>query len=520
MRKVIAIFAVALSCVSVAFAQKKKASNAAPVTVNEERTKAVWEPVNYPDDLELNDVFFATDQEGWITGGKTALRGGVILHTSDGGDHWDVQVGDPESSDRAFHDLRFIDPTHGWAAQRAGGGDERLLHTTDGAHWLAAGKIKENFSDYAFTSDSDGVAAHREDIYATHDGGRTWAPVFKCHAKVEVNGLTREMRCEIVRVQFVTPQTGYAIGHNEGAHLDQVFVARTDDGGSSWQVSTSPVTGQAADAFFIDDRTGYLRTGAPDSGQLFKTTDGGATWQGLAGSPGKRISFADPEVGWAFYLRKVSFTHDGGGQWNSREYPFPAAVNAFSLPRRDRGYVVGNHGMIFRYRFVPVSYAVKGMIEAPRLTPIDFTVPADLQQINAQMPVIAGAASVFVPGSPATDSAATTSAGFSQSAPADSSSAAPQQQLTVVENTLNTVVSQTPAFVSRYRNLNLLMVGLQMTSALPQQIVDLKQAFATIKTGADPNARAAAVADFSTKLQGVIAFMNTNFHAPALARKK
>lgn len=516
MKRLPLLFLAALLCAPIAIAQKKKTTTAAAASVTAPATKAIWEPVNYPEDLELNDVFFVTDQEGWITGGKTAMKGGVILHTSDGGDHWDVQVGDPESSDRAFHDLRFIDPTHGWAAQRAAGGDERLLHTTDGTHWLAAGKIKENFSDYAFTSDTDGVAAHREDIYATHDGGRTWAPVFKCHAKVEVNGLTREMRCEIVRVQFVTPQTGFAIGHNEGSHLDQVFVARTDDGGSSWQVATSAVTGQAADAFFIDDHTGYLRTGAPDSGQLFKTTDGGATWQGLAGSPGKRISFADPEVGWAFYLRKVSFTHDGGGQWNSREYPFPAPVNAFSLPRRDRGYVVGNHGMIYRYHFVPVAYAAKGLIEAPKLTPIDFTVPTDLQQISDQVQTItAGAATVLLPGQPATtDTTDTTApAAFTQNAPGT-------QQIAVVENALNTVVAQTPTFVSRYRNLNLLMVGLQMTSSLPQQIVDLKQAFAAVKTGADPNARAAAVADFSTKLQGVIAFMNTNFHSPLLAKKK
>ncbi len=94
------------------------------------------------------------------------------------------------------------------------------------------------------------------------------------------------------------------------------------------------------------------------------------------------------------------------------------------------------------------------------------------------------------------------------------------QQIAVAENTLNSVAAQTPAFVSRYRNLNLLMVGLQMTSDLPQQIVELKQSFAALKTGKEAQARATAVNDFSTKLQGVITFMNTNFHSPLLARKK
>jgi hypothetical protein len=30
-------------------------------------------------------------------------------------------------------------------------------------------------------------------------------------------------------------------------------------------------------------------------------------------------------------------------------------VHAFSLPRRNRGYVVGEHGMIFRYSVVPMA---------------------------------------------------------------------------------------------------------------------------------------------------------------------
>jgi photosystem II stability/assembly factor-like uncharacterized protein len=452
--------------------------------------KAIWEPVNYPEDLELNDVFFVTDQEGWITGGKSALRGGVILHTADGGDHWDVQVGDPESSDRAFRGLRFIDATHGWATQTTGS-EERLLHTTDGAHWRTTGKIKEHYVDYQFTSESNGIAVHGTQIYATRDGGRSWDPAFECRSKVPVNGLTQEVNCEWVRLQFLTPQTGFAIGKNS---LDLAFVARTDDGGQSWNLMTAPISGRPEDAFFIDESTGYLRAGAPDTGQLLKTTDGGATWQGMTGSPGKRIAFADPQVGWSILYDKVSFTNDGGERWSSREYRFPVSVNAFSLPRRDRGYVVGDHGMIYRYRFVPTNYAAKGMIEAPRLAAIDFTVPNELEQLNAKAQ--------------------------SLQAQTDKTPAGDTQQIASAENTLADIAAQTPGFVSRYRNLNLLMVGLQMASNLPQQIVDLKQSLAALKTVKDAQERATAVTDFSNKLQGVIAFMNTNFHSPPTAPQK
>jgi photosystem II stability/assembly factor-like uncharacterized protein len=64
---------------------------------------------------------------------------------------------------------------------------------------------------------------------------------------------------------------------------------------------------------------------------------------------------------------KITFTSDGGKRWNTAEIRFPADVYSSSLPARDRGYVVGEHGMIYRYRIVPIGYNVKGMIPAPTI---------------------------------------------------------------------------------------------------------------------------------------------------------
>lgn len=47
--------------------------------------KAIWEPVSYKEDLELMDALFVSDQEGWVAGGAGVMKGGVILHTKDGG---------------------------------------------------------------------------------------------------------------------------------------------------------------------------------------------------------------------------------------------------------------------------------------------------------------------------------------------------------------------------------------------------------------------------------------------------
>jgi hypothetical protein len=67
------------------------------------------------------------------------------------------------------------------------------------------------------------------------------------------------------------------------------------------------------------------------------------------------------------YDRKMTYTANGGKSWLARDIAFPAMVAASSLPASDRGYAVGEHGMVYRYRVVPVDYTSKGMIAAPAL---------------------------------------------------------------------------------------------------------------------------------------------------------
>jgi len=89
-------------------------------TVKEKpKFKAIWEPVNYPQDAELHDVYFVSPEVGWVVGmvRSDAGEGGVILHTADGGQHWDVQLGDPHSAARGFEELFFLDAKHGWATR-------------------------------------------------------------------------------------------------------------------------------------------------------------------------------------------------------------------------------------------------------------------------------------------------------------------------------------------------------------------------------------------------------------------
>ena len=335
--------------------QRRPAGQAKP------RYKAIWEQVNYPEDLSLNSVYFVSAQTGWVSGGSGS-GAGVILNTQDGGKHWSVQWGDPQGKDDAPTNFLFLDATHGWVRQ----GYNDLLHTTDGQNWVAGAKIGHYTSDYVFTSEKNGVAIADRAISHTSDGGRSWQVVNQCAAKIQVDGLPRNVECNWDKIQFPTPTTGYAVAWID--HSDIAVVGRTRDRGATWALTLTDVgTGYPSDVFFLDENIGFMRRGNTYSGQLEKTTDGGASWNPGAAIKGKRLWFVDSEVGWSFYGRELRFTIDGGQHWTSREFKFPVEPNAFSLPTRDRAYVVGDHGMIYRYEVVPIEYTAAGALDAPAM---------------------------------------------------------------------------------------------------------------------------------------------------------
>src|SRR4051812_15009402 len=103
----------------------KKQAGAGAADKTQPKFKAIWEPVNVKEDIELQSVRFSSPGEGWVAGGRTVMRG-VILHTTDGGATWQIELGDPGSSDRAYNDLRFAGPAL-FAVQSTGIGDHKLL---------------------------------------------------------------------------------------------------------------------------------------------------------------------------------------------------------------------------------------------------------------------------------------------------------------------------------------------------------------------------------------------------------
>ncbi len=464
------------------------------------RFKGIFEPISYPEDLKFTDVFFVNRDMGWAVGGTARGAGGMVLYTSDGGDHWSVNLGDPQSNAAAYSELRFIDARHGWMAQ----GNDQLLRTVDGQNWEVVGKIPDYYYDYLFTSPTTGVMSSSGRIQRTVDGGRTWNPVFTCRISLQTNGLTQDVECTPQSLHFPNAQVGYFVAY----YGSSTILGKTLDGGETWRVSLvlPEEGGKEGEVFFLDENTGFLLIG---NGNVYATGDGGQSWHQLPGvyiGGRPQMKFADPQVGWSIIYRTMAFTTDGR-RWTSRDIGFPANVNAFSLPSRDRGYVVGNHGMIYRYRVVPATYTSKGMIDAPLMPGFDSTVPREVATLTDVVAQLRTKLPAATPGQ---------SGGFQQDTQAPGSGAPGvgpagggyvnsccgplMQQL---ETTGNTFATDAPAFSQRFRNLNLIFQGLDFLNGVVNQANTLKQSIRALREAKNGPAAAAALNTVSTQVNGI-----------------
>jgi photosystem II stability/assembly factor-like uncharacterized protein len=177
-----------------------------------------WHVVRNPSSAE--DFFalaFGDTRSGWALGlsgnDVFASRKGMVLHTDDGGRHWDVQSlavasGDPTA-------IAANGPNNAWAV----GADGLIVATTDGGVTWArqeAGTSKDLLS-VCFLDAEHGWAAGTGVILRTSDGGRHWA-VRQSETVVDLHHIT-----------FVDTHQGWASG-------DGGTIVATSDGGRTWSV--------------------------------------------------------------------------------------------------------------------------------------------------------------------------------------------------------------------------------------------------------------------------------------------
>jgi photosystem II stability/assembly factor-like uncharacterized protein len=365
------ITAAVMLCVFGAFAMAAQAPEPSqdsqnPSAADEEpKFKAIWEPVPFNKDVDLNAIACTGPDTCWVAGDKS-----TILYTADGGTTWTAQLGgDPQSTDDDLAKLFFLDAQHGWAMTDRG----KLLGTTDGATWTELSTVSGTSQGVWFQTPQNGLEFENPDsttqstVQRSNDGGRSWTPASRCGVDASVGGLPRSLQCRLGAAYFVSPTIGFA-GGSADANMSTSLTTfgKTTDGGHSWTMSVIPDSKRkVTDVNFWTDNDGIVVL--ENGEEVHWTSNGGAKWTrsvtqrlwpSVYGVGEGRIIVGIKDGG------GIVYSFNGGRNFTSRPFALPASVRAVTFADAQHGYLVGDHAMVYRYRIVPIEYTAPGLIGA------------------------------------------------------------------------------------------------------------------------------------------------------------
>jgi len=296
--------------------------------------EASWEISDHPfiqAETTLRNVAFLNATHGWVVGqNETGLGGGIILHTTDGGGSWELQL---YNRTQRFDAIEITESRTIWVTCKGG----LVCSADNGQSWSSVSVIdgQAGLGGVWFFNTTHGWTSTMGDIYRTIDGGLTWQNV----TSWQFDDVLRDMH-------FISLDHFWAIGF--------YGIYRTDDGGATWQAEY-PRGGWAMS--FVSDNEGW----AVADDLLLHMTDS-ETWVEQA-QPRKSLDpridapyytdvlFKDQNHGWIVGLETpVAFTPNGGIEWYAQEVPeaVDRRMMAVDFANLTHGWVVGAGGYILR----------------------------------------------------------------------------------------------------------------------------------------------------------------------------
>jgi photosystem II stability/assembly factor-like uncharacterized protein len=149
---------------------------------------------------DLQSICFIDKNEGWFVGTPASGFEVTIVHTTDGGETFDVQT-NPTDPDRKLNCVSFADNQHGLAV-----GDGTILSTSDGGQNWEECTFNFNlwWSVYLSQSGRAWAVGHNGSIAYSTDWGYTWT--------AQESGVT----CELWEVFFINDNEGWIVGGGIG----------------------------------------------------------------------------------------------------------------------------------------------------------------------------------------------------------------------------------------------------------------------------------------------------------------
>lgn len=262
---------------------------------------------------DFKAIFMVSPTVAYATGwGSMAagLQPTLLLKTTDGGKSW-VFLNQTNPTYCYGYDIYFSDENNGWIVGGGAGYGSLILKTTDGGKTFTQQPIFTGNTLYSIdvVEGHIWVAGSYGELAGSDDGGQTWTRAYKIPYIVNYYAVA-------------TPdsQSVFAAGWNGG-------LLQSTNGGKDWEfryVSENNRATRIQDLFFLNAKLGWSCGGYAS---IARTSDGGATWEGLNISNNVKSSwygifFQDANTG--FVCGKdsrghdiIEYTQDGGSNWNA-----------------------------------------------------------------------------------------------------------------------------------------------------------------------------------------------------------
>ncbi len=261
------------------------------ITIN--LVNAIWEVVdlsslNQNNETINTDVFFASENEGWMTGGTGYGFFGYMLHTMDGGQNWQNIA--PDDFIEKMEQIIFLNENEILARTFTG----RVITSKS---WFditwqsdppgSGGITFENFrvSDLALSNAGYLVATG---VYNYEEAHSIWlvnatSGDFQAVKSIDIPYYYDDMPTS-PKVYFRN-EKGIVFNLKDQNNPLRQYIMLSEDGGLNWENILLDASGITRDddiygAFFLDEQKGWL-VGRESQGfaVVLKTTDGGQSWE-------------------------------------------------------------------------------------------------------------------------------------------------------------------------------------------------------------------------------------------------
>ncbi|MBD3224304.1 MAG: T9SS type A sorting domain-containing protein [Caldithrix sp.] len=285
-----------------------------------------WSQIGVPIPLNIKNISFLNEKEGFISGYFGSNM--LLFSTDNGGESWN-DITPSENNHLAFY---FQDKDIGWAVI-----DSVLLRTNDGGtNWSFISKAAP-FSQIFFFNNGHGLAIHKDKFYYSYDIGKSWE-------WISLDSFVN-FWIDLQKFTFINDSLGYLVGYQDGLNEYTNHIFKTTDGGKTWEQQFKTwYSNYRVDIAFSNEMLGYALL----DNFLYGTKNGGKDWDYISSKLYlKKLGLLDSVTIFSSgAYGALAASYDAGYTWDHKYSGKMAALEDFFMLDDKIGFAAGKNTLL------------------------------------------------------------------------------------------------------------------------------------------------------------------------------